>query len=372
MNFITTNSDKFGFYSVGKIRTYSKIEAIELSQATGIQSIWNFNDDVFSKIDWTKEPKCDLWNMYKIRARQIRDSYDYVVLWYSGGSDSHNVLNAWIEADCKIDEIAVTWNYNATGDKQSFFNAEITNVVLPDIETLKNRGFNFRFRLVDISQMSLDIFATMGFNIEYFANRHFSVNNISRSILRDQIADYKDLINSGKKVCFVWGMEKPMIYYDGAKHYFRFSECFDGYISPYVQMNYNKGWYDELFYWSPDMPLLPVKGAHVLKHFVETCDDPKFYQNERSIYGYNKTLKMFLTVDTVKILLYPKWNNDIFCNGKASSMLFSDRDSWFVKSNLNQNHRYEQMLYSIVKRIGSDWMKNRNLQFHDSIKYYLE
>ena len=143
-------------------------------------------------------------------------------------------------------------------------------------------------------------------------------------------------------------------------------------MNPYVQNRFGYGWYDELFYWSIDMPLLPIKGAQVIKRFLQTNNDPKFYQTKHNIHGYNKQLGMYLTLDAVKILLYPKWNNSIFCNGKASSMLFSERDDWFFRSNLNQNNKYEQMIYSLIKRVGSDWYKQKDLVFHQTPKYYLE
>ena len=158
MQKINLTPDKFGFYKVGDKSTYSKLEAIEWSKKDNKNFEWVFNDNVYSSIDWKIEPQKDLWSMYKERAIQIRNNYDYVVLWYSGGSDSHNMLLAWIEAGCKIDEIATTWNYEATGDKQNHYNAEITNVVLPDIQALKDKGVEFKFRIVDISNISLNLF----------------------------------------------------------------------------------------------------------------------------------------------------------------------------------------------------------------------
>ena len=103
--------DKFGFYQVGDRKTYSKFEAIEWQNTTGIFPEWNFNKVIYDNLDWQTEPSVDLWTLYKARARQIRETYDYVVLWYSGGSDSHNFLLAWLDAGLKIDEIAATWNY---------------------------------------------------------------------------------------------------------------------------------------------------------------------------------------------------------------------------------------------------------------------
>ena len=214
------------------------MEAIELEKRTNRASHWNFNDEVFSAVNWRQEPAADLWSLYEDRARQIRNQYDYVVLFYSGGSDSHNILNAWIAADCKIDEIATVWNYGASADKQDHCNAEITNVVLPDIETLRNRGLEFKFRLIDISQFSLDTFDAFGTSYEYYVNRYFSINNPSRALFRDKIDDYKNMIAAGKRVAFIWGVEKPKIEHDAQGMYSYFVDAIDNCVSPYVQERY--------------------------------------------------------------------------------------------------------------------------------------
>lgn len=361
-------ADNFGFYQIGELRTFSKIEAIELEKRTGKASRWNFNDEAFSSVNWQQEPQQNLWDMYKDRARQIRNAYDYVVLFYSGGSDSHNVLNAWIDADCKIDEIATIWNYGASADKQDHCNAEVTNVVLPDIKLLKDRGFEFEFRLIDISQYSLDIFNSFGTNFEYYINRYFSINNPARALFREKIEDYKNIIASGKKLCFLWGVEKPIIGYDG-RYYFNFIDALDNCVNPYVQERYNLGWYDELFYWSPNAPLIPIKQSHIIKNFVQISNDTNCFQKEHTNFGYNKNLNQYLCVETVKNLIYPKWSNDIFCNGKAGSFIYSDRDTWFFNSNLELKQRYDQ----IVKHVVSyGRIKDRNIIPHSSRRYYLE
>ena len=80
MQKINLTPDKFGFYKVGDKSTYSKLEAIEWSKKDNKNFEWVFNDNVYSSIDWKIEPQKDLWSMYKERAIQIRNSYDYVVL----------------------------------------------------------------------------------------------------------------------------------------------------------------------------------------------------------------------------------------------------------------------------------------------------
>ena len=45
------NLDHWGFYQVGEIKTYSKIEAIEISGKIKKPIKFNFNDDVFDSFD---------------------------------------------------------------------------------------------------------------------------------------------------------------------------------------------------------------------------------------------------------------------------------------------------------------------------------
>jgi hypothetical protein len=374
---ISLTADKFGYYEVGGRTTYSKMEALEWASTTNMKAEWNFNRSAFESMDWKKEPAGSLWEMYKERARQIREEYDYVVLWYSGGSDSHNVLWAWLDAGLKIDEIATTWNYGATGDKQNHYNAEITNVVLPDIAMLKNAGYEFEFRLIDISHFCIKLFSTWNTEFEYNVNFHLSPNNPAKHIFRNEIDDYKNMIADGKKLCFVWGKEKPVLQYENGKHFFVFSDNIDNTVGPYVQKKYHQGWYDELFYWTPDMPQLAIKQAHVLKNYVESCiDESQFEPKSDTKFqtgGYSKRFDGYLKDAYVKTAIYPKWSNDIFCNGKAGSMTYSQRDRWFIKSSLLERHKFMSIMDSIYSGIyKKDFYDRHNYYPFYSSRYFLE
>jgi hypothetical protein len=376
---VSFTADKFGYYQVGDRSTYSKYEAIELAKKSNTKTEWNFNRSVFDALDWTNEPETDLWTLYKLRAQQIRDSYDYVVLWYSGGSDSHNILHAWLDAGLKIDEIATTWNHVVTGNKQNHYNAEITNVVLPHIKQLQDAGHEFKFRLVDICSLMIDLFDTWGNDFEYHVNFHLSPNNPAKHLMRDKIQDYKDLIAAGKKVCFLWGKEKPIIKFDeeAYKYYFLFCDNIDNCVGPYVQRNYHKGWYDELFYWTPDFPLIPVKQAQVVKNFLHTVHKKSLYEPRKDDFfepnGVNKKLRMYLSDSTIKSILYPKWNNGIFCNGKTASYTYSIRDEWFFRSNLQYKEKFINITNDLFKVVDEENVqKRRNIVPHYSPKYWLE
>jgi hypothetical protein len=371
---VTLDPDKFGYYTVGDLKTYSKLEAIEWQQRFGHFPEWNFNRSVFDACDWKTEPAIDLWDLYKARARQIRDSYDYVVLFYSGGSDSHNIISAWIDAGLKIDEIASYWNYEASKDKTTVQNSEVDRVVLPDVKLLQDKGIEFNFRLIDTSVMELNSASIE--DLVFKMNHNFSPINAMKMLLRREIADYRHIIDSGKKLCFVWGIDKPQIYHDKSGPYLMFLDFFDCCVTPDAQQMYHQGYYDEMFFWTPDMPEIVIKQAQVIKRFLESCNDDRFYQDKPTTFGYNTKINKYLTTDSAKRLIYPKWDLSTFNAGKQSNRFFSARNQWIWDSNLDQKTAFLSAGQHFYDRIGSYWANQpgnirRGIKCHTSPRYYL-
>ena len=352
------SADKFGYYTVGDLKTYSKVEAIEWQNRYRHFPEWNFNKEIFDSVNWRTEPEIELWDLYKARAKQIRDTYDYCVLFYSGGSDSDNLLRAWIDADCKIDEIASFWNYEATKDLESFMCQEISRVVLPRIDQLKKQH-DFVFNIIDVADLTIKFLQRHKFDYTYFTNHSHSPNNIVKSLFREEIKHWQDIINSGKKLCFVWGSEKPQINFDQNGHYIQFVDIMDNCVGPYSQLNYSKGWYDELFYWTPDLPELLVKQAHVVKRFVDTCDIPDFYTNKKTSYGYNNRLKKYLSELAIKRVIYPHWDPETFVNGKGAVGL-STRDSWLWNSTLYEKQIMLDIINDTKSKVTEFWKHDGN------------
>jgi hypothetical protein len=95
---------KHGYYLVHGIKTLSKFEAWKLSGGDIDCVRFIFNDDVFEKEDWTEEPTEDIYELYAQRAIQLRKDYDYLVLMYSGGIDSHVMLKTFLENSIQIEK----------------------------------------------------------------------------------------------------------------------------------------------------------------------------------------------------------------------------------------------------------------------------
>ena len=334
---MTQNKDIFGFYRVGDLKFYSKLEAIEMQSKTGIHLHWDFNEAVYSSYDWTQEPVESLSELYRQRAQQIRDQYDYIVVWYSGGADSSNILDTFINNDIKVDEIMCYTNYEVTGDKDHWLNSEIFKVAIPHYEELKSKCPWMKFRMLDLGLLTIENFKTYDIvqSVKYGLNACKSPHNISRYDIRTKVKDWSDMIVAGKKIAMIHGVEKPRVAIKDGKFVFKFIDIVDASLSPYAQTKNTPGDYDEYFYWSPDSPKIPIKQAHIIKNYLKlaTPGSP-FMTKENSGLAYKEVSngsKLWLSVNGVHSLIYPTWNIDTFSVGKVASAVFSYRDDWFLK-----------------------------------------
>ena len=150
--------DKLGVYRVGDLKFYSKLEAIEYMQKTGVHLHWDFNEAVFSSYDWTVEPQETILELYRQRAQQLRDQYDYIALFWSGGADSETVRKSFTDNDIKLDEIVTYCSYQGSDDKTDLMNSELFFRTIPQAEQLKYDFPEMKFRILDQSSMFFEYF----------------------------------------------------------------------------------------------------------------------------------------------------------------------------------------------------------------------
>lgn len=333
------NQDKLGCYRVGQAKFYSKLEAIEQSQLIGHHIHWDFNESIFQLYDWKKEPVEPLSELYRRRAQQLRDAYDYIILCYSGGPDSSNALDSFISNDIKIDEVVSMINVEATGDRNSWLNEEIYKTAMPSIEELQARQ-NFKYRVVDLTPIQMGYFEDRKnhFDWIYKMTMSWTPNNVGRENWVMKIKEWADLIAIGKKVCVLYGLDKPRLVHTNGKFSVRFMDVLDvaatansrAGLQPYT---------DELFYWTPDLPEIMIKQAHVIKNYLQgdITKLPDVSLNKSDVvYKEYQGKKYWLSFDGLHRLIYPNWIPGLIVCPKASSAMFSPRDNWFFS--MQQDH----------------------------------
>jgi hypothetical protein len=99
---------KLGYYLVDNEIYYSKYQTLLTASKHNKQVKWFFNEDVFIKFPWNVEPEESLDDLYRQRAQDLRDQYDYIRIEASGGSDSTNVIFSFLLNNIHLDEIWAT------------------------------------------------------------------------------------------------------------------------------------------------------------------------------------------------------------------------------------------------------------------------
>ena len=329
MDLFSRTSDHFGYYTVCNQKTYSKFEAIKLHKKTGGHPEWHYHDEIFSSYDWTQEPTQSLDSLYKKRAEQLREKYDYIVLFYSGGADSTNVLDTFINNNIHLDEIATFHQYTGNKNRTTFTDGEITNVAMPRIQQLKESHPHIVHRSIDRTPIVYNYFKDLN-NAESFI--YSQSINMAACNVRNRIFEYekfyKDSILNGKNICFLWGVDKPRLLHDNGRFNFRFLDILDGSVVPGTTAPV------EFFYWSPDLPELIIKQAHIVKRYLENSDASSrfIFQNTGGYLAGRKVgdQTLWLSNDGVHSLIYPTWDINTFTAGKAPSSIISPGSRWFI------------------------------------------
>ncbi len=372
---INRSKDHLGYYQVGDFKTYSKVEAIEVSGLVHKFPVWDFNTDVFSKFNWKKEPQETLGELYAKRARQLREKYDYIVIFYSGGADSGNIVDTFVNNEIPFDEIA-TYNYfKLDSRKYSFFHGEQTCVSYPKIQKLLQKGVKFKHREIDLSDISAKILRDEFWDSHraYFGNTHFSTSHLAKTFIREETPDYMKLIEQGKRVVFVWGAEKPhMTRTKLGKLSVEFTEILDSSCGTRTQMMDRPWEHDELFYWGRDCPEIVAKQAHVIKKFINShleknfdprkfmTEDPVTEKSLLDLFGQLGIHSNLMYRNVLNWLIYPTFEFEMFSLGKPPPNVFtiySPREQYWLKDTefRAQSDRLAEHFFSI----RPEWYKDK-------------
>lgn len=340
------NKDYWGFYQVGPYKTYSKLDAIEASGRLKHDVVWNFNNEAFSQYDWTQEPPGTLDFWYRQRAEQLRDYYDYLILFYSGGWDANNILRIFVENNIFIDEIVHMATINGfNGDKNVNANKESFDIAIPLIKNLIETNPTYKTTkqtIVDISSIEQDFLNDDKWDYFYKTNIIFSPAIYSTAEIRDKNRSILSAHEKYSKVGQIYGIDKPSVWLnqDGSANLVMYEVSPLAYNHAFKQAA-NKAWaHDEMFYWTPDMPEILCKQAHTVLRYLKnigehTLDSDHTKESFRAKRGYKypkfscvqRGDNVYYINDKITAdLLYQ--NNSPNLGVKPSSFFFGGKDKW--------------------------------------------
>ena len=342
---LKTNIAKLGYYTVdGKIFLW-KSDAI--NTAGSLSKIkYHFNDEYYSLLDWTvdTEPYTNLTELYRRRAEDIRDRYDYVVLLYSGGPDSKNMLDAFTDNNIHIDEIVNINSYSRTDvANNTVHNADYLHNVTPTLERLqKLPGFKSKITILDEVELMKQHLAFYTEIDNYSAISaslfHGSINMyITKPIWTRYVPHIWDKIVCGKKICVVLGADKPTLTLINGRYAVVFGDIPQNSGFSYYDNDFRHIDIMEQFYQGPETANIVIKQSHILKDFMNRHLGPEHYQ----IWAGDKTTRPShncpsrhnhgdLKYDIFHKLIYPTWTPG-FVTPKPSNLITRPKDNWWMQ-----------------------------------------
>lgn len=345
---------KLGYYTVGDKIFYSKPEALLESTKTGHFPEWNFGNEVFGDQNWTQEPETPLRELYRIRAQQLRDRYDYIRIEFSGGGDSAMALYSFVTNGIHIDE--VTFRYPKSGEKNVTddpFNYKPENTLSeykfaaqPVLQWLAIHAPKTKIVMHDYTEnmITADYDETWVFKSkDYFQPGH--------AFKHDPLGyeEHRNQADTGKNICILYGVDKPKICIKDKKWYLYFMDVMANHsvttFREYSNLNI------EYFYWSPDLPDLIHKQAYLImnwfnlpsnQHAQYLCRWPNYSYTQRTAYEH-----------LIKPLIYPDYDPTTFQTSKPSNSFYNEMDHWFYTNfkDTPQYHLWQAGLGLLVDQI---------------------
>ncbi len=274
--------EKIGYYHVNGVPYPNKVLATLEAQRLGAEVGWYFYDEVFRKIDWTIEPNLGLDELYKKRALQIREEYDYVALRCSGGADSTNALYSFLNNNIHLDEILAdipwsglsNWKFNKFDLSNDNAASEFKYALVPLLNYVATFHPKVRITMRDSFKNILELK-----DGEWLYESSDLMNALTPVQSRyDDLNHLSDLAAAGKKIAIIAGVDKPVLRYDSTGAiYSVISDLPVNAPKPPFTIPYPNV-HRVLFYWTPDLPELLIKMSHVVLKAIRLPENSHLFK----------------------------------------------------------------------------------------------
>lgn len=317
-----SNGKKFG----------RKYDALHYASANNFDVKFYYHNKLWNQFDRSFLGKTSLNELYRIRALQLREKYDYLILYYSAGSDSHQVLRTFIDNNIKLDEVCVKWPkilrdgkfYTPNNKDKSTGNfwSEWNYSVKPSLEWLAKTHPEIKINLLDYAGEIDNINVEQSFEKLNFVRCAILLQNNPTS--NSEIA----YLDKEKTVGHIYGVDKPLLFLEDKDVFMFFSDVgLDQVGTSGIGLDN-----EECFYWTPDLPELPFEQAYQLALYYQINKDKRqFLFTPETITEEDKAIKVQFQNDLTRSLLYYSWDNR-FQAEKPTLANRRDKFFWFFES----------------------------------------
>jgi hypothetical protein len=265
-------NEKYGYWQVDDLKFEYKFDALRTASLLNKSVSYVFHDPVWDSFDRSQLGKHTVQELYRERAQQLRDTYDYLILYYSGGSDSHTILRVFLDNNIKLDEICVKWPEpyrdgklyvpSCTDTSAKNYWSEWDFCVKPVLNILKSTHPEIFINIVDYVD-DLD---------------RVNMNSIFTNAMHVRSAGgmlYSTTLSTTKKrsTGHIYGVDKPIISLKDDQLRMHFSDTAISVISKIHPEATNA----ECFFWTADMPILAYEMAYQnAAYYIKNPDARKY------------------------------------------------------------------------------------------------
>jgi hypothetical protein len=324
-----------GYYTVNDIRIDNKITALIRASELNTEVKWHYFDSTFETAKNNNLlVDTNIEELYKIRAQQLRDSYDYLILNYSGGSDSHNILHTFLKHNIKLDCIYVQWperlmdkglfTVNAKDKSTANFHSEWELVLKKDLEWLAQTHPEIKIELFDW----LDCVNEDFYTDKIFEQNVSNLPSMARSIKQNNYSKTEtEQASKGRSVASIFGIDKPNVVKHQGKWYYFFADT--AFMS---QPNPNNPNGLEYFYNTPAFPELTIIQCKKLAKWYDANPNHLYLVRSRkdriaenpaiANFTHRQNMDEFhQAAEIAKLVCYPYWDFARFQAEKPFSVL---------------------------------------------------
>ena len=367
---MTISTSLLGHYLVdGKIFN-DKIKAILYANENKKNIDYNFFSEIFTAINWNQEPETSLDQLYKIRAQQLRDKYDYLIAFCSGGADSCQMALSFLKNDIHLDEIYAAAPLSGLKNfQENNQNTHATNIVsetfyaqMPFLNHVKSLYPKVKITVNDYFE---DMLEYKEDDWLFRSSDWMHPTTVARYSL-EKFDHIKKLVDQGKKVAAIYGNNKPHVAIQNDKFICAIEDLSLNVARP-AFLDHDVAL--EPFFTTPDLPLLLIKQAWAVRKWSLEPNQHlrismlKFKSDFRSgavPHWNNQPWNNGFYERAIVPVIYPSLNYEYFQALKPNCQILADMDSWFY--NLHKDTRAYKMIISDVsnflKSIDSMYFKN--------------
>ena len=244
----------FNWYAESN-RYKNKFKALESADNDINRVEFYYANSTFDNLDWTTEPSQSWDSMLIQRAHQVRESFDYIRLWYSAGSDSQTMLNVFLNEGIHIDEICCHL-VSPIDDFSATNNIEQNEVALPFLDSIKSS--------IPKTKITINYLGREHYNKRLTDN--WLYESFDMSMIKDQpdaLYETGTVTEVDGNFCDLQGGDKPVLVLENGDYYcLMVDETFASRINSE---------HLEEFFITPNFPEMQVKQCYMaLKYLKET------------------------------------------------------------------------------------------------------